>query len=102
MSERLEVRRMLNEVEIDGQVIRLTLKQSDLMAEMARRNRPMTYSQILIHGGYKELDEYVDVEKSAHIRMFHLRQRLAGTPIVIENVRGIGYQIVLLDRAEAA
>jgi two-component system, OmpR family, alkaline phosphatase synthesis response regulator PhoP len=91
---RLDLER--REVTVDGQAVVLRTKEFGLLATMLEnRGIVMERDRLLeLVWGY----DYFGETRTVDVHVMHLREKLAGSGVVIETVRGIGYKLVEEDR----
>jgi two-component system alkaline phosphatase synthesis response regulator PhoP len=85
------------EVTIDGQQLRLRTKEFDLLATLAQ-NLGIVLTRDRLLEIVWETDYYGET-RTVDIHINHLRDKLSGSNVSIETVRGIGYKMILQSQA---
>lgn len=81
-----------HEATLDGEPMKLRAKEFALLAAFARSPGMVLSRERLLDGvwGY----DYVGETRTVDVHVNHLRDRLAGSPLGIETIRGTGYKLV--------
>jgi len=90
----LEVDTATHEVTVDGNVVKLTAKEYDLLVTMLR-DPGVVFSRSRLLERVWGMSEYVD-ERGVDVHVRHLREKLgddASSPRFVETVRGTGYRV---------
>jgi DNA-binding response OmpR family regulator len=84
-----------HELRVDGREVALRTQEFELLKALARnRGRVMTREQLLSAAwGYQYLGE----SRTVDVHVAGLRQKLEGSTVQIQSVRGIGYKLVEAD-----
>lgn len=96
----LILNRQQREAELSGERLKLRTKEFDLLFTLAQNlNTVMSREQLLsLVWGYTFSGE----TRTVDVHINHVRQKLAGSDLVIETLRGVGYKLTLADNAELA
>lgn len=96
----LILNRQRREAELSGERLKLRTKEFDLLFTLAQNlNTVMSREQLLsLVWGYTFSGE----TRTVDVHINHVRQKLAGSDLVIETLRGVGYKLTLADNAELA
>jgi len=80
------------EVTVAGKPIKLRAKEFDLLLALAQhRGLVLSRNQLLdLVWGY----DFYGSTRTVDVHIAHLREKLAGSDVVIETVRGVGYKLV--------
>jgi len=80
------------EVTVAGKPIKLRAKEFDLLLALAQhRGLVLSRNQLLdLVWGY----DFYGSTRTVDVHIAHLREKLAGSNVVIETVRGVGYKLV--------
>jgi len=86
-----------HEATIGGQPLRLRTKEFALLATLAQNlGRVIMREQLLeLVWGF----DYYGETRTVDVHINHLREKIAGSNALIETVRGVGYKMVLRERA---
>lgn len=94
----LTLNRQQREAELNGQRLKLRTKEFDLLFTLAKNlNTVMSREQLLsLVWGYTFSGE----TRTVDVHINHVRQKLAGSALVIETLRGVGYKLTLAEDYE--
>jgi two-component system alkaline phosphatase synthesis response regulator PhoP len=81
------------EVTLSGQPLRLRTKEFDLLATLAQNLGVVLTRERLLEIVWDT--DYYGETRTVDIHINHLRDKLAGSNVAIETVRGIGYKLIL-------
>ncbi len=83
------------EVRINDELVNLRTKEFDLLAAFLRNKSIVLSREQLLEmvWGY----DFLGVSRTVDVHITHLREKIAGSGVVIETVRGVGYRLVVED-----
>lgn len=86
-----------HEVRIDGRLVELRSKEYDLLKTFAQYLGLVLEREKLLNlvWGY----EYFGDTRTVDVHVAHLRDRIAGSDLQVQTIRGTGYKLVLADAA---
>ena len=96
----LRLNRQQREAHLNGERLKLRTKEFDLLFALAQNlNTVMSREQLLsLVWGYTFSGE----TRTVDVHINHVRQKLAGSNLAIETLRGVGYKLVVGDDAQSA
>lgn len=96
----LHLNRQKREAELGGERLKLRTKEFDLLFALAQNlNTVMSREQLLsLVWGYTFSGE----TRTVDVHINHVRQKLAGSDLAIETLRGVGYKLIVAEDAELA
>ena len=96
----LRLNRQQREAHLAGQRLKLRTKEFDLLFALAQNlNTVMSREQLLsLVWGYTFSGE----TRTVDVHINHVRQKLAGSDLAIETLRGVGYKLVVAESGEIA
>ena len=96
----LRLNRQQREAHLAGQRLKLRTKEFDLLFALAQNlNTVMSREQLLsLVWGYTFSGE----TRTVDVHINHVRQKLAGSDLAIETLRGVGYKLVVAEGGEMA
>jgi DNA-binding response OmpR family regulator len=92
---RLRIDLARHEVAVDGQPVKLRTKEFALLVTLAQ-NQGVVFSREKLLDSVWGFDYYGET-RTVDVHVYHLRDKIAGSDINIETVRGTGYKITLTE-----